>query len=150
MKNAIIVNKIAKNQAGFSLAEILIGLTLLAIAGTFVAGKVFERLQEGQVSSAKIQMQNLGKLLKEYRRFCGIYPTTEQGLDALLEKPTGGKVCKRYPTGGFIDGGKIPMDPWDGEFDYESDGRSFTLISLGNDGIEGGEEADADLNSNDF
>lgn len=139
-----------RNNAGFSLAEILIGLTLLAIAGTFVAGKVFERLQEGQVNSAKIQIQNLGNLLKEFRRVCGVYPSSEQGLDALIEKPTGGRECTRYPSEGFIEGDKLPKDPWDAEFIYESDGRSYQIISYGADGLEGGEGADADINSADL
>lgn len=140
------------NQKGFSLAEILIGLTLIAIAGTFVAGKIFEQLQEGQITSTKIQIRNLGGLLQEYRRKCGIYPTSEQGLQALLEKPTGGRECKRYPTGGFIGGTnpKVPVDAWENDFVYDSDGRTYTIISFGNDGFEGGEGPDADINSADL
>jgi general secretion pathway protein G len=143
-------SRILKSQAGMSLIEILIALTLLALAGTFVAGKVFEQLQEGQVSSAKIQIKSLSERLKEFRRDCGYLPTSDQGLDALLDKPTGGRECKRYAPGGYIDGGKIPLDPWDNEFVYESDGKTFTILSFGNDGTEGGEGADADINSKDL
>lgn len=144
--------KLMFNQKGFSLVEILIGLTLIAIAGTFVAGKIFEQLQEGQITSTKIQIRNLGGLLQEYRRKCGTYPTTDQGLQALLEKPTGGRECKRYPNGGFIGGGnpKVPVDAWENDFVYESDGRTYTIISYGNDGFEGGEGADADISSADI
>lgn len=145
------VKIIMNNQRGMSLAEILIALTLLAIAGTFVVSKTFETLQEGSVDSAKIQIQKIGERLKDFRRKCGFYPTTDQGLDALLNAPTGGaKECKRYPPGGFIEGGKIPMDPWENEFIYESDGKTYTIISYGADGVEGGEEFDADINSNDL
>lgn len=139
------------NQAGMSILEILIALTLLGLAGTFVAGKVFENLQEGKVQTAKIQIKSLGDRLKEFRRDCGFFPTTDQSLDALLNKPEGGgRDCKRYSPSGYIDGGKIPLDPWDAEYIYESDGKTFTIISLGADNAEGGEEFDADINSKDL
>ncbi|WP_408097025.1 type II secretion system major pseudopilin GspG [Peredibacter sp. HCB2-198] len=142
--------KIVASQNGMSLIEILIALTLLGLAGTFVAGKVTERLQEGQVQTAKIQIRSISERLKEFRRDCNFIPTTDQGLDALVEKPTGGRECKRYAPGGYIEGGKVPLDPWDGEYIYESDGKTFTIISLGADNAEGGEGADADINSKDL
>lgn len=138
------------SQKGMSLIEILIALTLLGLAGTFVAGKVFDQLQEGRVQSTKIQIRALGDRLKEFRRDCGFFPTSDQGLDALLDKPTSGRECRRYSPNGYIDGNKIPMDPWDGEFLYDSDGRSFTIVSFGADGIEGGEDFDADISSKDL
>lgn len=141
------ITKIIKNQAGMSLMEILIALTLLGLAGTFVATAVNDRLQEGRVESARIQVQRLGEILKDYRRKCNSYPSTDQGLDALVQKPTTGKECKRYPPNGFVENGKIPVDPWDNEFIYESTGRSYTIISLGADGAEGGEGYDADISS---
>jgi len=134
-----------QNQKGFSLIEILIALTLLALAGTFVAGKIFDNLHEGQVSSAKIQMQNISERLKEFRRHCGQYPTTEQGLKALVEKPSGSPECTRWNPEGYIEGGKVPQDPWEEEFVYESDGRKFNVYSLGPDKAEGGEGKDADI-----
>ncbi len=142
---------IAKNsERGMSLVEILIALTLMGIAGTFVAGKVYERLEEGQIQSAKIQLRALGDRIKEFRRDCSYYPTSDQGLDALLEKPTGGRECKRYANGGYIDGGKVPKDPWDYDFQYESDGKSFDIITFGADGVEGGEGVDADIRLKDL
>lgn len=144
------VQKILKSQAGMSLIEILIALTLLALAGTFVGGRVFEQLQEGKVSATKIQIKSISDRLKEFRRDCNFLPTTEMGLDALINKPEGGRECKRYAPGGYIDGGKIPLDSWDNEYIYESDGKNFTIISLGADNAEGGEGADADINSKDL
>jgi general secretion pathway protein G len=144
------IRKIMSTQNGMSLIEILIALTLLGLAGTFVAGKVTEILAEGQVQTAKIQIRSISERLKEFRRDCNFIPTTDQGLDALVDKPTGGRECKRYAPGGYIDGGKVPLDPWDGEYIYESDGKTFTIISLGSDNAEGGEGPDADLNSKDI
>ena len=143
-------SKALNNQNGMSIIEILIGLTLLGLAGTFVAGKVFENLQEGKVQTTKIQMKSLGDRLKEFRRDCGFYPLTDQGLDALIEKPTGGRECNRYAPGGYIDGGKIPQDPWDAEYVYESDGKTFNITSFGADSAEGGEDFDADISSKDL
>ncbi len=142
--------QLLSSQQGMSLIEILIALTLLGLAGTFVAGKVTESLAEGQVQTAKIQIRSISERLKEFRRDCNFVPTTDQGLEALVEKPTGGRECKRYAPGGYIDGGKVPLDPWDGEYIYESDGKTFTIISLGADNAEGGEGADGDLNSKDL
>jgi general secretion pathway protein G len=145
------IAKILKSQAGMSLIEILIALTLMGIAGTFVAGKVYENLQDGQVQAAKIQIKSLSDRLKEFRRDCNFLPLTDQGLEALIEKPTGGRECKRYAPTGYIEGGKVPVDPWDGEYIYESaDGKTFTITSLGADNAEGGEGADADIKSSDL
>jgi general secretion pathway protein G len=148
------VKTILRSQAGLSLIEILIALTLIALAGTFVGGKVFDNFQRGKVTSAQIQIKSLSDRLKEFRRDCNSYPTTDQGLDALINKPAGGvngRECKRYAPGGYIEGGKVPLDPWDNEFIYESaDGRTFEIKSLGADGAEGGEDFDADISSKDL
>jgi general secretion pathway protein G len=144
------IQKILKSEAGMSLIEILIALTLLALAGTFVGGRVFEQLQEGKVSSAKIQIKSLADRLKEFRRDCNYLPDTNMGLDALINKPEGGRECKRYAPGGYIEGGRVPLDPWDNEFVYESDGKTFEIKSLGADGAEGGEDSDADISSKDL
>ncbi|MDD4973569.1 MAG: type II secretion system major pseudopilin GspG [Bacteriovorax sp.] len=138
-------NALLQNQKGFTLIEILISLTLIALAGTFVAGRLFEKYHEGQVSSAKIQMSNLDGLLKEFRRKCNFYPTTEQGLEALVTKPSGGRECKEYPQNGFVEGNQVPKDPWDHDFIYESDGKTYNISSLGTDGEVGGTGTDADI-----
>lgn len=131
--------------AGFSLIEILVALTLLGIAGAFVAGRIFDQLHEGQVRSAKIQMNNLQARLQDFRRRCGYYPTTDQGLEALVSQPTSGRECRNYPPNGFIEGGQIPLDPWDYPYVYESDGRDFNIISYGADNAPGGEGQDQDI-----
>lgn len=145
MENTSFEKVIIQNQKGFSLIEILIALTLLAVAGTFVVGRFMDTLHEGQVKAAKINMNNLDSRLKEFRRKCGFYPTSEQGLESLVTKPTGGRECKDYPANGFIEGESIPKDPWDNDFIYESDGKTFNITSLGPDGEAGGEGNDGDI-----
>lgn len=134
-------------QNGFSLIEILIALTLLALAGTFVMGKVFDSLHEGKEKSTHIQMSALSDRLKEFRRHCGFYPTTEQGLEALVTKPVGGRECTRYAPNGYLEA--VPKDPWDSDYLYESDGKDFNIISYGNDKAEGGTGEDADISFKD-
>jgi general secretion pathway protein G len=143
-----VINKSSKSQRGFSLIEILVALTLLGLAGTFVAGKIFDQLHEGRVKSAKIQMNSFKARLQEFKRKCNIYPTTDQGLEALISKPSTGRECKDYPPNGFIEGDSIPLDPWDNDYDYKSDGKKFDIISFGNDGLEGGEDQDTDISLN--
>jgi general secretion pathway protein G len=144
------MKNILKSEQGLSLIEILISLTLLALAGTFVGGKVFDNLQEGKQQTARIQIKSLGERLKEFRRDCNFLPDTTMGLDALVNKPQGGRECKRYAPGGYIEGGKVPVDPWDAEYVYESDGKTYTITSYGGDNAEGGEGFDADITSKDL
>lgn len=135
--------EVLRNARGFSLIEILIALTLLGIAGTFVASQIFQQLQEGRVSAAKIQMNGYKQALMDFKRKCAFYPSTEQGLDALVSKPSGGRECRSYPPSGFIE--RIERDPWDFDYVYESDGRKFSIYSTGADGVEGGEGDDQDI-----
>lgn len=144
------IKHILQSNKGFSLIEILIALTLLAVAGTFVVGKIFDQLEEGRVSAAKIQLNSFKDRLNEFRRHCGTFPTTEQGLESLVEKPAGGKDCPRYNPGGYIEGGKVPKDPWENDYTYESDGKAVKIKTYGSDGAEGGEGWDADISSADL
>jgi len=129
--------ELSQSQKGFSLVEILVALTLLGIAGTFVVGKIFDQLEDGKLSATSIQISGFKSQLKEFRRRCGFYPTTEQGLEALIDKPEGGRDCKRYPPEGFIDGDSIPDDPWDAPYEYVLEGNKPNIISAGPDGDVG-------------
>ncbi|MBU6376175.1 MAG: type II secretion system protein GspG, partial [Bdellovibrionales bacterium] len=103
------------NQAGFTLTEMLIVVALIGLVATFVGGNLIGKFNTAKVDSTKIQMKNLGVILDDFNRVCGFYPTTDQGLDALI-KPPAGRECKNYDPSGFIKGGKIPKDAWGNDF----------------------------------
>lgn len=145
MEKNFFTKTLVQNQRGFSLLEILIALTLLVGVGAFVAGRLTDTLDEGKVKSTQIQLSGLDARMKDFRRRCGFYPATEQGLEALMTKPTGGRECKDYPVNGFIEGDSLPQDSFGFDFVYESDGKTFNIISLGGDGEVGGEGFDADI-----
>ena len=108
--------KIIKNQNGMTLIEIMVVVTILGIIATLVTVNVIGRLDQAKVSAAKTQMKNLETALDEFRRDNGYYPTTDQGLKALVEKPTGGRVPMSFPRGGYLKGSTIPTDPWGCDF----------------------------------
>jgi general secretion pathway protein G len=145
MEKMSFTKALAQNQKGFSLIEILIALTILVGAGAFVAGRMADTLDEGNIKSTRIQMSGLDARLKDFRRRCSFYPTTEQGLEALMTKPTGGRECKDYPANGFIEGDALPQDAWGHDFIYESDGKTFNIFSYGADGESGGEGVDKEI-----
>ena len=140
------------NQAGMTLIEILAVLTLLGVIATFLFKKIGGNLEEGKIEATKIQIQTLGATLEDFKRHCNRYPTTEEGLNALVEKPTGQPECKRYRPGGYTDNGKLPKDAWDQDFKYQSPdgGRTFIITSFGADTAEGGDGYNADISSKDI
>ena len=135
---------------GFTLTEMLVVIALIAMVGTFVAGNVISKFGGAKVSATKIQIKQLATVLDTFKLNCGFYPTSDQGLDALAHKPTGGRECKNYDPNGYVEGGKVPKDSWSNDFQYFStDGNTYELKSLGADGKEGGEGNDADISSKD-
>lgn len=134
------------DSSGFSLIEMLIVIALMALVGTFVASNVIRKYDMAKVDATRIQIKQLGVILDDFRRVCGFYPTTDQGLDALIRAP-GGRECKNYDPEGFIKEKKVPKDAWSNDFVYESDGNRYTLKSLGKDGRPEGSDLDADINS---
>jgi general secretion pathway protein G len=141
---------LARSNRGFSLVEVMIVIALIAVAGTFVTGQLYNRMNEGYQTTAKTQMNGFKQMLEDYRRYCGIYPTTNQGLEALIAKPTQAPDCPNYPAGGFLPEGKLPTDPWGTAYQYESpdEGKSFVITSLGGNRSEGGDGFDRDIKSN--
>jgi general secretion pathway protein G len=148
--NKKIQQPLLKSEAGFTLTELLIVIALIAMIGTFAVTQVMSRFDKAKIDSTKIQIRQMGVILDDFRRECGFYPLTDQGLEALVKKPTGGRECKNYSPDGYIGSGKVPKDGFDNDFLYESDGNKYIIKSLGNDAKEGGEGTDKDITNNDL
>jgi general secretion pathway protein G len=135
------------NRSGFTLIEIMVVIIILGILVGLVVPRLMEKPEKARKVKAQMQIESISAALKEYKLDNGDYPTTEQGLEALVEKPSIGKIPKKYPEKGYLS--KIPKDPWDNDYVYISPGEhgDFDLISYGSDGEEGGEGKDADIQS---
>jgi general secretion pathway protein G len=132
-------------QSGFTLLELLVVLGIIAMLAGLVGPKVMERFEQAKVKGAKVQIEELSQTLDTYKLDVGSYPTTDQGLEALLEAPEG---VNRW-SGPYLSKAKVPLDPWNQEYKYASPGEhgKFDIFSLGADGKEGGEGSDRDITS---
>lgn len=137
-----------KNR-GFTLLELLVVIVILGILATFVGSKIMGKPDEARVTAAKTQIQSLEGALNMYRLDNGEYPSTEQGLKALVEKPSVGNVPKKWRDGGYLDKPRVPKDPWSTDYVYMCPGmkntNGFDLFSYGADSQPGGEGKDADI-----
>jgi len=138
-----------RDDRGFTLIEIMVVVIILGILATYVVPKIMSRPDEARQVKAKLDIASLESALKLYRLDNGQYPTTEQGLQALVEAPSTEPLPKKWHRGGYLDKGRVPMDPWGGEYVYLSPGvqGDFDIISYGADGVPGGEDTDQDINS---
>jgi len=137
----------AQRCGGFTLIELMVVIVILGILAGIVVPRFMDEPHKARVVKAKLQIENLSTALKKYYLDNGFYPTTEQGLQALVTKPSSGKVPRQYPANGYI--AKIPPDPWGNDYIYICPGShgSFDLISYGADGQEGGADEGADIQS---
>lgn len=145
----MIRHKIIRFERGFSLVEMLIVIALIGLIGTFVITNVTGKFIRAKADSTKIVMRQLGVALDDFYRECGFYPTTDQGLDALVGAPQG-RECKNFSPDGYLKGTKVPKDPFGNDFLYESDGMKYVITSLGNDGKQGGEGNEKDIRSDEL
>jgi len=136
-------------QAGFTLIELMVVIIILGVLAGLIIPRVMGRPDEARQAKAKIQIESIESALKLYKLDNGGYPTTEQGLKALVEAPAAGNLPKNWRQGGYLEKGKVPKDPWGNEFVYVSPGShgDFDLSCLGKDGEAGGEGVDKDINN---
>jgi general secretion pathway protein G len=134
---------------GFTLIEIMVVIIILGILVAYIAPKFIGRAEEARRTAARVQMESIETTLKLYKLDNGYYPTTEQGLQALVEPPTVGQLPRAWREGGYLEKGKVPKDPWKNDYVYLSPGLhgDYDLISYGNDGEPGGESENADVNN---
>jgi len=144
------MKRVLRSMRGMTLIEIMVVITILGLIATVVTVNVMDSLDEAKQKTAKTQMKSFEEALDHFRRDNGFYPSTEQGLQSLVEKPSIGRIPKRYPSRGYIKGGRVPEDPFSCEYQYYSpglQGHDYEIYSLGADCQEGGEETDADISS---
>ena len=128
------------NQKGFTLVEIMIVLAIVGMLFSFVGVNVINRFKEAKKQSAKIQIASYQQALQSYYLAHNTYPHTSQGLQALVSKPTAGKIPDNYPEGGYL-GKKLAQDPWNNPYRYEcEDYQNYSLSSDGPDGENGSDD----------
>jgi general secretion pathway protein G len=133
------------HQAGFSLVEVMIVVVILAILATLLAPRVMGRTDDAKRAAAKAQIKNIESALQLYRLDNGMFPSNEQGLKALVEKPTSNPQPTNWKAGGYL--AKLPSDPWGHPYGYATPGPQgdLEILSFGADGQPGGEGKNADL-----
>ena len=138
-----------ENNKGFTLIELMVVVVILGILAGMIVPRLMGRTDEAKQVKAKTDIAAIETGLKLYRLDNGNYPTTEQGLVALVERPASEPLPAKWATGGYLEKGKIPKDPWGREYLYLSPGVNgeYDIISYGADGAPGGQGKDQDINS---
>ncbi len=147
MKNSY--NKSIVDSHGFTLIEIMVVIVILGMLASLIVPRFMGREEEARRVKAAVQISSLEQALKLYKLDNGQYPSTEQGLQALVEVPSVGRLARKWRQGGYLEKGRVPQDPWERDFIYISPGlhHDFDLMSYGPDGEPGGDENDADINN---
>ncbi|OGW47249.1 MAG: type II secretion system protein GspG [Nitrospirae bacterium RBG_13_41_22] len=136
-----------ENNKGFTLLEIIVVVFILSLLVAIVAPRIIGRTDDARIAEAKVQTKNFETALKLFMLDNGFYPSTEQGIEALVEKPTVGQIPQKYREEGYLEQKRIPLDPWGNPYIYISPGiyGDFDIICYGADGKEGGEGKNADI-----
>ena len=144
------LKKDGRRLRGFSFIEVMVVIIILGLLSSIVGVYLFDSAEKAKADATKTQIRGLETALDLYRLHNSRYPSSEQGLNALLERPEVGLVPKNW-NGPYLRGNKLPEDGWDSPFRYNSEnGNGYEIISLGADGIDGGVDLDADISSSDL
>jgi len=137
------------DNRGFTLIELMVVIVILGILAGLIVPRIMSRPEEARQAKARMQIESLETALKLYKLDTGSYPSTEQGLQALVEAPTVGNLPRKWREGGYLEKGKVPTDPWGNDYVYLSPGTSgdYDIISYAADGEQGGEKKNKDINS---
>lgn len=134
---------VPQGEAGLTLVEMIVVLAIIALVAALIVPNVIGRPDQARVTTANTDIQSISAALKMYRLDNGDYPTSQQGLKALVERPATPPVPAGWAQGGYLS--QMPTDPWGNPYVYEAQSGNFSLKSLGKDGKPGGEGLDADL-----
>ncbi len=137
-------SRLQRPNKGFSLIELMIVLVILGLIAGIVGPQAMKYLGKGKTQSAKVQIENISAALDMYRLEVGSYPTTAEGLKALVAAPSGARGW----NGPYLKKGDVPKDPWNNEYQYKRPGSNnhpYDLFSMGANGTVGGEGEDADI-----
>ena len=142
-------SRLITDNRGFSLIELMVVVIILGILALYIGPKLMGRTEQARETQTRVQIEALETALKLYKLDNGVYPSTEQGLLALIEKPETGIIPKKWRKGGYLEKGKVPQDPWGNDFVYVSPGVNgdYDIVSYGADGQPGGEDEAKDINS---
>jgi len=138
------------HKAGFTLIELMVVIIILGLLAAIVMPRIVGETDKARYGAALAQMRILEDALKRYKLDNGVFPSTEQGLDALVRRPTAGRLPPGWPEGGYLDKQEVPRDPWGNTYIYISPGQhspDYDLKSFGADGAEGGDSYNADIES---
>ena len=137
--------KSLRNRKGFTLIELMVVITILGILAVLILPRITGQTDEARQTATRVQIKNIEQALHLFELDNGFYPSTEQGLAALVQKPTIGRIPIKFREGGYMT--KIPKDPWGTPYAYISPGAhgDFDLISYGSDKEKGGEGKNADI-----
>jgi general secretion pathway protein G len=131
------------NQDGFTLIEIMVVILILGLLATIVVQSLRGATDKAKRVKAQADIAEIKTGLDRYYLDSGSYPTTDQGLQALVTPPESGKIPANYESGGYLQ--SVPKDPWGNPYVYQSDGNGYSLKSYGADGVEGGDGKNADI-----
>ena len=136
-----------RRAKGFTLIEILVVIVILGILAALIVPRVMDRPDQARATAARADIAAIIGALKLYKLDNGIYPSTDQGLAALVKKPERGEIPRNWKAGGYLD--KLPTDPWQTDYQYLNPGirGEVDVFSLGKEGKPGGEGLDADIGS---
>ncbi len=133
---------------GFTLIEIMVVVVILGVLSALIVPNVISRPDEARAAAAKLGVQQIGNALEYYRLDNGFYPSSDQGLEALVNQPAGFPEPKNWNEEGYL--GNMPEDPWGEPYLYFSEDRTVDVYTFGADRQEGGEGVDADIRLSDL